>query len=526
MLGRQRKSAVKAVFVLYDSLNRHALGCYGSPAGDTPNFDRLAQRSVRFDNHYVGSLPCMPARRDMQTGRLSLLHRAWGPLEPFDNSFPDLLAGQGVYSHLVTDHYHYWEDGGATFHGRYDTFDLIRGQERDPWVAEVSPDWAGIAETTHPVQFGRKRREKFAQYALNRRRFTTPEDFPSWRTFAAGLDFLAANRDADDWLLHIETFDPHEPFHAPAELRADLPTGYRGPVLDWPPYAKVSQTDAESAELKANYRALVRLCDRELGLLLDHFDAHDMWADTALILTTDHGFLLGEHDWWAKLIMPCFNEVARIPLLIAHPDHAGNAGQSRQALTQTIDIMPTILDMFGVPIPPEVQGHSLLPLLGEDRPVREALLYGVFGSALNVTDGRHTYFRYPEEMQAENLNQYTLMPAHMKTMFSVEELRDAEFHRGFDFTKGVPLLKVPATPKSPVYFGHGPGAQKETDTVLYDLIDDPGQLHPIVDDAVEARMIAHARRLMEENDAPPEAYGRLGFPLPAHAAATPAEVVG
>ena len=58
----------------------------------TPNFDRLAERAVTFDSHYVGSMPCMPARRDMQTGRLDFLHRSWGPLEPFDNSFPELLC--------------------------------------------------------------------------------------------------------------------------------------------------------------------------------------------------------------------------------------------------------------------------------------------------------------------------------------------------------------------------------------------------------------------------------------------------
>jgi hypothetical protein len=118
-------------------------------------------------------------------------------------------------------------------------------------------------------------------------------------------------------------------------------------------------------------------------------------------------------------------------------------------------------------------------------------------------------------MRAPNIFQYTLMPAHMKQMFSVEELRDATFHPGFDFTKGVPMLKVPATPKSPVYFAHGPGAQKQTDTVLYDLASDPMQLSPIRDEAVEARMIGLMAGLMAANDAPPESYERLGVPAPA-----------
>ena len=84
---------MKAVFLLFDSLNRHLLEPYRGTRIATPNFARLAERSVTFERHYVGSMPCMPARRDMQTGRLSFLHRSWGPLEPFDNSFPELLFG-------------------------------------------------------------------------------------------------------------------------------------------------------------------------------------------------------------------------------------------------------------------------------------------------------------------------------------------------------------------------------------------------------------------------------------------------
>ena len=70
----------------------------------------------------------MPARRDLLTGRLTFLHRSWGPLEPFDNAFPELLKAKGVHSHLVTDHYHYFEYGGATYHNRYSTFEFFRGQ--------------------------------------------------------------------------------------------------------------------------------------------------------------------------------------------------------------------------------------------------------------------------------------------------------------------------------------------------------------------------------------------------------------
>ena len=130
---------------------------------------------------------------------------------------------------------------------------------------------------------------------------------------------------------------------------------------------------------------------------------------------------------------------------------------------------------------------------------------------MNITDGRYTYFRYPEDMLGHDLYQYTLMPTHMKEFFSVGELADATLVPPLPFSKGVPLLRVPATPKSPVYFGHGPGGQKDTNTVLFDLRKDPRQLAPIADPRVESRLMAEMTALMAAVDAPPESYQRLGL---------------
>jgi hypothetical protein len=183
---------VKLVFVLFDSLNRLALQPYGGTRLDTPNFRRLAERAVTFDGHHVGSLPCMPARRDMQTGRLSFLHRSWGPLEPFDNAFPELLYQAGTYSHLITDHYHYWEDGGATYHSRYDSYEFIRGQERDPWKAMVQPHWERLRELYHERQYSEERRSLYYQHIVNREFIREEEDFPSVQCFAAGFESSTA----------------------------------------------------------------------------------------------------------------------------------------------------------------------------------------------------------------------------------------------------------------------------------------------------------------------------------------------
>ena len=124
--------------VMYDSLSKRTLPIYGDTQTDAPNFARLADKCTIFDNFYAGSMPCMPARRELHTGRYNFLHRSWGPLEPFDNSMPEILKKNGVYTHLVSDHLHYWGDGGATYHSRYSSWECVRGQVADRWVGEVA----------------------------------------------------------------------------------------------------------------------------------------------------------------------------------------------------------------------------------------------------------------------------------------------------------------------------------------------------------------------------------------------------
>jgi arylsulfatase A-like enzyme len=472
----------------------------------------LAEGAVTFERHYVGSLPCMPARRDMQTGRLSFLHRSWGPLEPFDNSFPELLHRAGVYTHLVTDHFHYFEDGGASYHTRYDTYEFIRGQEGDPWKAMVQPPWERLREKYHARQISQSSRDKFRRNVINREFIRAETEFPSVRCFGAGLEFLEQNKAADNWLLQIETFDPHEPFTAPDGFRESFRTAWNGPIRDWPRYGRVDELPEECDELRANYYALVALCDSLLGRLLDFFDQHDLWRDTALLVTTDHGFLLGEHDFWAKNRMNMYEEIVHIPLFIYDPRQRMRAGCRRLALTQTIDLAPTLLDLFGVPAATEMQGHSLVPLLQADISLRHGALFGYFGGAINVTDGRYTYHRFPADPRDQELYQYTLMPAHIWEPFTTEELAAASLARPLPFTKGVPVLKIPVTSRSPMFENYGPGALLENETRLYDLASDPGQNAPLCLPEIEDAMTSLMRHLMLANDAPPEAFARVNIP--------------
>jgi arylsulfatase A-like enzyme len=107
------------ILVLIDSLNRHYLSPYGCTTVRTPNIGELASRGVTFNNHYVGSIPCMPARREMMTGRQEFLYLGWGHIEPFDDVLADRCHEAGAVTQMVTDHYHYWEDGA---HGYMEYF--------------------------------------------------------------------------------------------------------------------------------------------------------------------------------------------------------------------------------------------------------------------------------------------------------------------------------------------------------------------------------------------------------------------
>lgn len=485
---------MKAIVVMFDSLNRRFLPPYGCDWVQAPNFARLAEKAVTFDNCYSGSMPCMPARRELHTGRYNFLHRSWGPIEPFDDSMPEILKQNKVYTHLVSDHQHYWEDGGATYHTRYNTWEFVRGQEGDPWKGHVpaSDEWdeaQGLAAL--------HRQDK-----LNRRYMPTEAEHSQTQVFDHGLHFIQTNHQADNWFLQIETFDPHEPFFV-HELYKDIyPHEYDGPDLDWPPYARVTENSETVDHTRKTYAALVSMCDHSLGRVLDEMDRLDMWQDTLLIVCTDHGYLLGEHNWWAKSVQPYYNEVVHTPFFVWDP-RSGVQGERRDGLVQMIDVAPTLLAYFGVERPADMLGLSLQAAVATGEPTREAILYGTHGGHMNITDGRYTYMRAPNTAANHPLYEYTLMPTHMRARFSVAELQNMELAESFIFTKGCRPLKITANTRiNPYIYG----------TLLFDLQNDPLQQTPIVDEAVERRMIELMVTLMQANEAPPEQYERLNLP--------------
>lgn len=485
---------MKTILLMFDSLCRHLLPPYGCEWVHAPNFQRLAERSITFDTCYAASMPCMPARRELHTGRYNFLHRCWGPLEPFDDSLPELLRQHGVYTHLVTDHHHYFEDGGATYHTRYSSWEGFRGQEYDPWKGQVLdpliPEHIGPANSA----WGR-------QYWVNRQHIEREEDYPQARTFAAGSDFIRANRHADRWFLQIEAFDPHEPFVAPQHYRDLYPHVYTGPHFDWPVYDRVAETAEQIEHLCYEYAALVSMCDHYLGNVLDLMDEFDLWQDTLLIVNTDHGFLLGEHGWWGKNNPPWYNELVHTPFFLWDP-RLGRQGERCDRLIQMIDLAPTLLEYFEAPRPPDMQGMLLRDAVSAAIPPREACLFGNHGGYINCTDGRYVYMRAPVTPDAGPLHNYTLMPTQMRGFFALENLRTLTLVEPFSFTKGCQTLKLPTRGRRQHY---------EMGTLLFDVAHDPLQEHPLDDRTVEERMIRLMVSLMQDNDAPNEQYQRLGL---------------
>jgi arylsulfatase A-like enzyme len=489
---------MKCIMVMFDSLNRHMLPPYGCDWTHAPNFSRLAQRTVTFDRAYVCSMPCMPARRELHTARPNFLHCPWGPLEPFDDSCIEMLRNHGTYTHIASDHYHYWEDGGCTYHNRYNTWEFFRGQEGDPWIGQVRDPEIPATVLSHRAALWR-------QDWINRPFMQGEAKHSQTRTFNAGLDFIDRNHEQDNWFLQIEGFDPHEPFFSPEEFKKLYPHGYEGKHFDWPAYRGVTEKPEEVEHARYEYAALLSLCDKSLGRVLDAMDKHDLWKDTMLIVWTDHGFMLGERGCWAKLWMGWYEQNAHTPFFMWDP-RSKTANVRRDALVQpALDIGPTLLDFFGVEPTTDMIGRTLRQTIEGNVPTRDAAIFGNFGAAVNVTDGRYVYMRKPVHENGGPLCQYTLMPTIMRSFKPLELLRNAELTaEPLSFTKGIRPLRLTVQAggeKEKVDPGHE----------LYDLANDPRQEHLLEDRAIEKRMVELLVAEMKRCDAPAEQFARLGL---------------
>lgn len=496
---------MRTVLVLMDTLRRQALSCYNPDTlAKTPNIDRFAKEATVFDEHWIGSAPCMPARRDVLTGRLNFLERSWGPIEPFDITLPQLLKQHNVFSHITTDHCHYMRTGGEGYLQQFNTWDYHRGQEGDPWISRIDePD-------NMPDSFyGRVR----AQYQWNRKKWEKEEDMPSPKTFQSACNWITDNKGKDDFFLMVEAFDPHEPFDVPDKYMDAF--GGQGEMdrtyYETPQYKRVSEVgvpDSAVDYLQRRYVALITMSDQWFGKLIDKLKKMNMYEDTMIILTTDHGYFLGERDYLGKNYMHLYNELAHLPFIVKYP-HGERAGERIQQLTQNIDIMPTVLDYMGIDIPDSVQGVSLKPLAVNPHAVTKGYaLYGYHGMVVNITDGQYTYFRAPKEGN-QPCCEYTAMPTTIRHYLGVDCPEKIETGRYFKRTK-YPLFKIPIT--KPGIIDQSDEPLKEiSETKLFDIKKDYKQLHNLVGSDAETYMITLLKKALDEVDAPEEQKERLNL---------------
>ncbi len=496
---------MNVITVLIDSLNFHSIEPYGATHVQTPNLQRFAQRASVFDNHFISSAPCMPARRELFTGRQEFLWRSWGHIEPWDRQLAAEAGATGATTQMITDHYHYWENNA---HGYFESFhgvEFVRGLEIDMWktppLAEV-PEWASAIDRGRRYNSRHYPQGQGTQFYANAREWQHEADFPTAQVMQKSADWLDENHEHDKFLLWVESFDPHEPFYVPEPYRSLYTNGNDDATFNcWPPYQRHDDAvrfveGASPAELdwiRAQYYGNVTMVDAWLGKLWDKLDELNLWETTAVIVTTDHGHDLcynypNNPTIWGKSF-PHPESHARIPLMIWHPEFPGN-GQRINALTNALDVNATIRDLMDVPQPSGPHGRSLLPLLrGETTGHREYLLYGIFGDGVVLSTADWTLTQ--SSVEKGPLYWYSTTATR-----ATADMTSGHFIPGVE----IPQWRVPATPRvHPNYLWNR----------------DAFTLTPENHYATEPQRVSEMqdllRQALDDCAAPPETMARLGL---------------
>ncbi|MBN1558126.1 MAG: sulfatase, partial [Lentisphaerae bacterium] len=340
----------------------------------TPNLDAFARRAVSLERMFTGSYPTIPHRTDLTTGRHGTPWHPWQPLEKNSaNHLPRLLGGDYV-SQLLCDCPHLFP---ANFPQGFTAAQHVRGQEGDMCFLRMN----------YPVEavMPREKTRKGARlmggsipdlHRWQHRDWRGEEDRFAPRTAGLAVRWLEENYRYHPFFLWVDFFDPHEPWDPPEYMVARYDPDYTGTPMIHPNYGTTDDlTPEEARNMRAHYCAEAELVDRWAGRVLQKIDDLQLWDNTVVVFTTDHGMSLGERrrmgksniSWNDSRYWPTYPEIAHIPFMIAAPGLQG--GRSVDALLQPCDIAPTLLDLAGRPAAPEdpFQGVSFAPLLRGER---------------------------------------------------------------------------------------------------------------------------------------------------------------
>jgi arylsulfatase A-like enzyme len=340
---------MNVIWITSDSFRRDHLGAYGNNKIKTPSLDTLAARSVRFQRHYAAGFPTMPTRADHFTGRWTMSFMGWSPLPSNVTTLAEILSQKGLHTAAVVDTPFYLRDG-MNYDRGFKSFFMNIGQEGSG-AKKLKDGWHESQDTRAAWRF--------------------ESDYNAPQTFTKAMQWLESHY-KDDFFLYIDTWDPHEPWDAPAYYTEIYWPDYDGEIIEpiygcWQNVPGFTQQRLEKAH--ATYCGEITMLDTWLGYLLRRVENMGLMENTAIIFTSDHGFYFGEHGGLFKQVeggiwaySPLYEEIINIPLLIYIPGVSGGVcGQ----LTSAVDVMPTVLQVLGCDIPDFVEGQSLLPKIDD-----------------------------------------------------------------------------------------------------------------------------------------------------------------
>jgi len=390
---------VNCVLIIVDSWRQDHCGCYGNDWIATPHLDALAAESVLFTRGYPESLPTLPVRRALHTGRRTYPFHGhefqkgdfvgapgWGPIEEGLDTVAELLRAQGYRTGFITDTYHQFKPS-KNFHRGFDEWCWIRGQEHDFYRSGPKVGDEVIARHLGEARRGTGRWESHRQYLTNVADREGEEDYFPAQVFRAGAEWLGQNDEAEKFFLVIDSFDPHEPWDPPAYYRrlydpdddvADIIWSTYGPGADFTP--------RELKRMQGNYAGECTLTDRWLGHFMASLRASGRLDDTVVAVISDHGHNLGDSDLTGKQGYPLTRAVGDLIMMIRPPDGEA-AGTRCDALCYNFDLTVTLMAMLGQEITEQMEGIDLWPVVRGERPGRDHVTVG-WGSEVTYIDDR------------------------------------------------------------------------------------------------------------------------------------------
>ncbi len=400
-------NGLNIIVIIADTFRWDYLHFNGNERIKTPNLDALAEEGVYFTNCYADGLPTIPARRVMHTGNSILPERIkWVPLRKSHNSFTDrenvplrndvtfaeILGKAGFTTGFLVDTFHHFKPD-MNFHYGFSSWKWIRGQESDPYIT-------GPVGSVHPEDHVPEHllndyyRERIIQYVLNTSDRKGEEDYFCAQTCREASKWLEQNKDNDGpFMMFIDMFDPHEPWDAPPRFQKMYRNKY--PFERYLFGYGVNMYDIREDDLPVIidlYSAEVTFSDYCIGQLIDHVKRLGLWDNTIIVFSTDHGTHLGEQGCVQKQAILLNSCIARVPLIIRHPDRSFR-GKRIDALTSHADFLPTFLHMLDVECNLPFDGESMWDLVtGTRKKLRDHSVtgYGDFGS---VHTHKWHYFR-------------------------------------------------------------------------------------------------------------------------------------